>query len=162
MRWRPSGASPGKGAAAELEPVRILTIELLLEGFVASSGQRITDILLRGDGLPFLPDGADPDPDHWVLIAPDDLLAVIPPPLRSPPVPHEQVILRPAFADTGPYRITGAAHLRSNETLDEGFRRRQPFLPLTTATITHRDRPSDDVSVVIVNLDKCQAFGLAG
>ena len=160
MRWRPPEAPRGKGATAALEPVRILTLELLLEGFVASSGQRITDILLRGDGLPFLPAGADPAPDNWVLIAADDLLAVVPPPLRSPSVTQGQVIQRRAFAETGPYRITGAAHLRAHETLDESFRKRQPFLPLTTATITHRDRQSEDVAVVIVNLDKCRTFGL--
>ena len=160
MRSRPSDARAGKEARSEPEPVRILTRDLLLDGSVASSGQRITDILLRGEALPFLPAGADPAPDNWILITAQHVLAVIPPPLQSRSVTQTQPTLRPALAVTGPYRITGTAHLRSEDKLDEAFRRRQPFLPLTGATISRPDGHSEEVAVVIVNLDNCQAFGL--
>ena len=160
MHRRRSEPQRREGPTSELEPVRILTPELLLQGFVASTGQRITDILLRGEGLPFLPAGADPAPDNWLPVAADDILAVIPPPLGSPPLTPAPLILRRAFADTGPYSITGTAHLLSEETLDEAFRTRQPFLPLTRATITQPDGHSEDVAVVIVNLDNCLKFGV--
>jgi hypothetical protein len=159
MRWLRPGAHR-RGAEAALDPVRILTPELSLQGFVAPTGQRITDILLRGEDLPFLPAGADADPQNWVLIAPHDLLVVIPPPLPPRRQWLEPIKLRGAFAETGPYRITGLAHLRSKETLDERHRAQQPFLPLTQATIAHADGTSEVVPVAIVNLDNCGAFGL--
>lgn len=158
MRWLRTGTQR-KAPQRALEPVRILTPELSLDGFVAPAGQRITDILLRGEDLPFLPRGADPTPANWVMIAPSDLLVVIPPPLPSRTQWLEPVKLHDAFAETGPYRVTGTAHLRSKESLDEPFRRRQPFLPLTQATIAHVDGATEAVSVAIVNLDNCRAFG---
>ena len=65
----------------ELAPIRIFTDLIELTGRVAPAGQRITDILLRGQDLAFLPAGADPEPETWILIAPTDILFVSPPPM---------------------------------------------------------------------------------
>jgi hypothetical protein len=161
MRWLRSGARNEPAPDDRLESVRILTPELALEGFVAPTGQRITDILLRGQDLAFLPAGADAAPANWLRIAPTDLLVVIPPPIRSGGAWRERSRLTQAFAEVGPYRVTGTAHLRQGESLDDDFRARQPFLPLTSATIAHTGSQGQRVKVAIVNLDNAQAFGPA-
>lgn len=136
-----------------LDPVRIATDELVLAGFVAPTGQRVTDILLRGHDLAFLPHGAEPTPHAWIMVSPADILWVVPPPL--PPRPG----WRPSQADArlfvriGDYRIIGSAHIPPETPIDHRLRQRHPFLPLTGASIS-RD-PSlapEDVPVVIVNL----------
>jgi hypothetical protein len=159
MRWLRSGSRHEKAPEGPLEPVRILTPELALDGFVAPTGQRITDILLRGQDLAFLPGGADAAPGNWLMIAPADLLVVIPPPL--PPRSEWRSSTEPtdAFAEVGPYRVTGTAHLRPGEKLDLAFRSRQPFLPLTQAAIARAEQAPEEVAVAIVNLDNCSAFG---
>jgi hypothetical protein len=139
--------------------VRILTAELALDGFVAPTGQRITDILLRGQDLAFLPAGADAVPDNWLLFAPADLLVVIPPPLPRRREWRSAVNRVEAFAEAGPYRLSGIAHLPAGEELDLAFRDRQPFLPLTDATITRGEDAPERASVAIVNLDNCRSFG---
>ena len=70
----------------ELAPIQIFTDLIELTGRVAPAGQRITDILLRGQDLAFLPAGAAPEPENWILIAPTDILFVSPPPMapRAP------------------------------------------------------------------------------
>ena len=161
MRWLRSGTQHEKGPDQPLEPVRILTPDLALNGFVAPTGQRITDILLRGQDLAFLPAGADPDPANWVLIAPTDLLVVIPPPLGRRRGWQERVERRGAAVLIGPYRVTGKAHLRPGEPLDQEFRARQPFLPLTEAAIQGADGSTERVDVAIVNLNNSAEFGPA-
>jgi hypothetical protein len=162
MRWLRRESPAPRSAEDELQSVRILTPELALDGFVAPTGQRITDILLRGQDLAFLPAGADAAPKNWLRIAPADLLVVIPPPIPSRTGGDgQQRRLVEAFAEVGPYRITGTAHLRPSESLDERFRARQPFLPLTTATILRADGEPEQVKVAIVNLDNADLFGPA-
>jgi hypothetical protein len=162
MRWLRSGSRRDQARGSQLESVRIFTPELALDGFVAPTGQRITDILLRGQDLAFLPAGASAAPDKWVRIAPADLLAVIPPAIAAPHREWQQSRRQiEAFAEVGPYRITGMAHLRRGETLDDGFRARQPFLPLTSATVQRAGGEPQRVDVAIVNLDNADLFGPA-
>ncbi len=161
MRWLRSGTRDQQTDEERLESVRILTPELELDGFIAPTGQRITDILLRGQDLAFLPAGADSAPGNWLRIAPADLLVVIPPPISPRTGWREPLHLVEAFAEVGPYRISGTAHLRRGETLDDRFRERQPFLPLTSATVLRADGEPEQVKVAIVNLDNADRFGRA-
>ena len=161
MRWLRAGTRMEQTADDQLESVRILTPHLALDGFVAPTGQRITDILLRGQDLAFLPAGADAAPGNWLPIAPADLLVVIPPPMPSRGGWPERLQLVEAFAEVGPYRVTGTAHLRPGETLDRAFRARQPFLPLTDATILRAGGEPEQVKVAIVSLDNADLFGPA-
>jgi hypothetical protein len=162
MRWLRSGRQREKGPDQPLEPVRILTPDLALNGFVAPTGQRITDILLRGQDLAFLPGGADAAPGNWVFIAPSDLLVVIPPPLQDRGAWQEPMERSQATVVIGPYRVSGTAHLRQGERLDKEFRARQPFLPLTEATIQAAGGTAESVAVAIVNLDNAAEFGPSG
>jgi hypothetical protein len=130
MRWLRSGKQREKGPDQALEPVRILTPDLALDGFVAPAGQRITDILLRGQDLAFLPAGANPEPGNWVFIAPSDLLVVIPPPLQKRRDWREPVARAAASVVIGPYRVRGTAHLRPGERFQ-----RPPAVPSS-----HRSR----------------------
>lgn len=161
MRWLRSSREREKAPEQPLEPVRILTPDLPLDGFVAPAGQRITDILLRGQDLAFLPAGAEATPGNWVFIAPSDLLVVIPPPLPGGRGWQEPLERSAASVVIGPYQVRGTAHLRPGERLDRQFRARQPFLPLTEAAIRNADGSIESVAVAIVNLDNATEFGLA-
>lgn len=136
--------------------MRIFTIEIELRGYIAPTGQRVTDILLRGHDLAFLPEGAAPAPASWVLVEPDDVLFVVPPPLAAPPAGVGSYELVNVTARIGPYRITGHVHLPSGETLSLDLRDRQPFLPLTAATIHREGGPDEVVDVAIVNLSRSE------
>ena len=152
MRWlrRRERTAP---EGASLAPIRIFTRELELVGSVAPTGQRITDLLLRGQDLAFLPSGADPVPRNWVQVTPSDVLFVVPPPLagargsaesRSP---AEARSTFPMAVTIGTYRINGAAHVQG-----DGARGRAALRPLTQATIRREDGAAEAVDVVIVNL----------
>lgn len=148
MRWLRFGR---RGDDQELEAIRIFTAELELDGFVAPTGQRITDILLRGEDLAFLPAGAKAAPSNWLQVAPSEILVVIPPPLPARPGWMTTSVLVEMAVEVGRYEVTGTAHLRRGEVPDAGFGKRQPFLPLTDARI-RRAESTDEAGVAIVNL----------
>lgn len=145
----------------QLDAIRIFTAELELQGFVAPTGQRVTDILLRGDDLAFLPAGAQVLPENWMRVSPSDVLVVIPPPLPAAARWMDAIERVSLLVQVGPYEVMGMAHLRQGDVPDDEFRRRQPFLPLTGASISHEGR-TDDVDVAIVNLGASTRFGPAG
>lgn len=145
----------------QLDAIRIFTAELELQGFVAPTGQRVTDILLRGDDLAFLPAGAQVLPENWMRVSPSDVLVVIPPPLPAAARWMDAIERVSLLVQVGPYEVMGMAHLRQGDVPDDEFRRRQPFLPLTGASISHAGR-TDDVDVAIVNLGASTRFGPAG
>lgn len=161
MRWLRRRERTTKAENPRLASIRIFTNDLELRGRVAPAGQRITDLLLRGQDLAFLPAGAEPTPEHWLAVATSDILFVVPPPLppRSTSGPPQNV--RQISVIVGPYRITGTAHLESDATLDAAFAARQPFLPLTSAVILHGGAPDEALDVVIVNLAASSRFGPA-
>lgn len=146
MQWLRSPAETAPRDAQDLAPIRIFTDEIELDGYVAPAGQRITDILLRGQDIAFLPSGADASPDNWILISPSEILLVAPPPLARRgrwPEPRDK---RTVWLRVGDYRVCGTAHLAPGVD-PETLGRRQSFLPLTDARV-------GDVrfAVVIVNL----------
>ena len=147
MRWLRGRERAPAIDDASLAPIRIFTPEIELTGFVAPTGQRITDLLLRGQDLAFLPAGAAPRPENWVLVAAADVLFVVPPPLSPARRHHDARGTFPVGVVIGPYRIRGAAHAPS-----EGASGHGAFLPLTGATIQRDGAVEEPVDVVIVNM----------
>lgn len=162
MRWLRQGKSPDSDTS-QLASVRIFTHEVELTGLLATTGQRVTDLLLRGNDLVFLPAGADAAPDNWLTISPPHVLLVIPPPLPSRPEWRGTVEQRRLFVSIGHFRVTGTAHLSPGTAINEDLRSTQPFLPLTEASLSPSDGNEGDagepLEVVIVNLEASAAFG---
>jgi hypothetical protein len=146
MPWLRGATETAPRDSRELAPIRIFTDLIELSGFVAPAGQRITDILLRGQDVPFLPAGADAEPENWILISPTDILCVAPPPL-APRAPWRERRDRRAIAlCVGRYRVKGTAHLAAGVEPSQ-LTARPGFLPLTDARVG-----DERFSVVIVNL----------
>jgi hypothetical protein len=136
-----------------LEPIRIATDVIELNGSVAPTGQRITDMLLRGQDVAFLPRGADPAPETWIAVAPADILWVVPPPLPQRRGWRSTLGEAQLHVRIGPYRLIGCAYLAPGTHLDHRLAVAHPFLPLTAASIGRDgDERIEDVEVVIVNL----------
>ncbi len=139
-----------------LEPMRVYTRDIEVAGHVRASTERTTDILQRGEELPFLPEGGDAAaPENWMSLAPKSVLLVVPPPHLSPPEKRlhrqtQQVVIR-----IGQYIVTGTAHLRPGYEDDLFLRATQPFLPLTDAVIAS-DAGEARHEVVIVNLGEVE------
>jgi hypothetical protein len=155
MRWLRRGArdtSPVSG----LDPIQIFTNELELSGFVAPAGQRVTDLLLRGQDLAFLPAGAPVAPENWVAVPPAFILLVVPPPLPRPS-PRQNLQRRHRVRIRLPgYEVTGTAYLEPGDEADADLTGRvQSFLPVTSAEIV-RDGSAEPepFEVVIVNLGR--------
>lgn len=148
----------------DLEPARIFTPEIELDGFVAPAGQRVTDILLRGQDLAFLPKGAEPEATNWLSVSGADILVVIPPPLPARPdwlstsIPHDVVVR------TGSYTVTGTAHLPRGLAPDGRLVDARPVLPLTSAWIRRDGEPdsSEPADVAIVMLANAASIEPAG
>ena len=161
MRRLRSSARRNNAVDNQLDAIRIFTAELELQGYVAPTGQRVTDILLRGDDLSFLPAGADVVPENWMRVSPSDILVVIPPPLPAAARWMDAIERIALVVQVGPYEVTGTAHLRQGDVPDDELLRRQPFLPLTGASISH-EGGIEDVDVAIVNLAASTRFRPTG
>lgn len=153
MSTRPLGGTTRARAHAEgLAPIRIFTAEMELDGFVAPAGQRITDILLRGQDLPFLPAGAETRPENWISISPTEILMAAPPPLprRGPwPARHEK---RSVSFRVGMYVVDGTAHVRADGGWRSDVAERPTFVPLTDAELTRSGADERErYAVLIVN-----------
>lgn len=162
MDWllrRRTDAASRPAAGRELLPIRLYAAEAVVPARVAPEGERITDILRRGEELSILPDGRDPDDaEAWMSVNAEAMLLVVPPPHVSRPElrvhrHRERVELR-----IGPYGVTGTAHLRPGEEDDPFLRATQPFLPLTEAVIEQSGEPPEPVEVVIVNFRRIDEF----
>ena len=141
-------------AESDLEPIRLITEEADLSGWVYTQGQRMTDILQAGEPFPFLQD----DLTHWTDVFPDDITLVVPPPHVSTPdarLPRNQHRVR---ISAGDYHVLGTAHLRPGEQDDPMLRATRRFLPLTDATFSRGDAQPELAEVVIVNLRRTSSF----
>ena len=138
----------------ELDPIRIFTTELELSGFVASAGQRVTDLLLRGQDLAFLPAGAAVAPEAWVMVSPADILLVVPPPLPRAAGWHKDRDLHRVRVKLPEYEVTGTAHLDPGYKPGAELTGSQSFLPMTVAEIARDRGATEALDVVIVNLGR--------
>lgn len=144
-----------------LAPIRIFTSEIELDGFVATAGQRITDILLRGQDLAFLPRGAEALPEHWISVSPAEILIAAPPPLppRAPWRTRQEK--RRVAVRVGSYSVTGTAHLHPGCSIAE-VSARQSFVPLTDAQLNRDADGGERYSVLIVNLSRAAVASSPG
>lgn len=142
----------------DLEPIRLLTEDLDLNGWVRTGGQRMTDILQAGEPFMFLPAGVN---QGWTEVFPDELTLVVPPPHVSPPAVRLPTNRHAVLVRAGGYRVTGTAHLRPGELDDPILRATRRFLPLTDASFARGDAPANAAEVVIVNLRRVEEFGPA-
>ncbi len=151
---------PSGDREPQLEPIRVYARDLEVAGWVTPSGQRITDLLARGDELAFLPEGADAgDPGSWLTIISSSVLVVVPPPHVSPPEKRLHRQQQRVAVRVGPYLVVGTAHLRPGFEHDLYLRSTQPFLPLTDATVSGEQLPGEvHHDVVIINLAEAEEF----
>jgi hypothetical protein len=155
MRWPFSGRQEDAPSPRPLlEPIRIYANEAVLDGWITTDGQRVTDLLQHNEELAFLPAGANRDrPGAWIRVATNSMLLVVPPPHVSAPERRQSRERQEVTLNTGPYRVTGIAHLRPGLERDVYLRASQPFLPLTSATVIETDGSGPvEYEVVIVNL----------
>jgi len=139
----------------DLEPVRLITEELDLQGWVRTQEQRMTDILQGSDPFLFLPAGGA---QGWTEVFPSELTLVVPPPHVSPPTLRLPTNQHGVLVRAGSYRVTGTAHLRPGELDDPILRATRRFLPLTGATFARGDGAEETAEVVIVNLRLVEDF----
>jgi hypothetical protein len=161
VRWlRGPERSPDPGNG--LDPIRIFTTELELRGFVAPAGQRVTDMLLRGQDLAFLPAGAAVAPEAWVQVSPADILFVVPPPLPRAAGWHKDRKLHRVRVQMPGYEVTGTAHLDPGYEPGADLAGRQSFLPMTSAEIAGDGGVTETIDVVIVNLGRAARAQVIG
>ena len=151
--WRRAADASSDAQRGQLAPILIATADVELVGHVAPTGQRITDMLLRGQDLAFLPSGAPEEPANWITIGPTEILFVAPPPLATTSGWRADRNRREVTVRVGPYRVRGTAHLAPEADDVRGLRATQPFLPLTQARVRREASDHEEPhEVVIVNL----------
>lgn len=139
----------------DLEPIRLITEDLDLKGWVRTQDQRMTDILQSGEPFSFLPAG---DNQGWTEVFPDELTLVVPPPHVSLPTLRLPTNQNAMLLRAGSYHIGGTAHLRPGELEDPILRATRRFLPLTNVTFRRGDEPDQTAEVAIVNLRRVEDF----
>ncbi|MBW3613456.1 MAG: hypothetical protein KY392_06315 [Chloroflexi bacterium] len=171
--WRrgPStSATQGTAAVAvapELAPIELYTTDARIVGWVASGGQRVTDLLNASGELRLWrpsPGALDersgpPDPDapgasgEWESLSTARIVLAMPPEWRASRQLRLHRRLRRAAVTAGPFSVTGNVHLPPGGDIGLHLVRNQRFLPLTDSYILHTGSPPFEhvVSVVIVN-----------
>ena len=148
-----------EAAGDRLEPIRIITREADLRGFIAAGNERLTDILQRGQDLAILPAGASPTPSSWVRVSAAEVQLVVPPPHVSPPERRLARQPREVVVRVGAYELSGTAHLMPGAEQDVLARSSHPFLPLTdVALFAEGAREPERLDVVIVNLRETSEY----
>lgn len=152
-------ATESEPATERLEPIRVITREVDLRGFIRPSRERLTDILQRGQDLAILPAGAAPTPSGWVDVSPAEVQLVVPPPHVSPP--ERRLVRQPreVVVRIGSYELSGTAHLVPGAEQDVLARSSHPFLPLTDVVLYAEGATEPErLDVVIVNLRETSEY----
>jgi hypothetical protein len=166
--WRRgSGGSATAGTAAlangtDLAPIELYTPDTRVVGWIASNGQRVTDLLLATEELRlWQPSGGSDDmtvrpvldkSGEWRSVQVDDVVVVMPPEWRTNRQLRLHRRIQRVAADAGPFTVTGNMHMTPGAPFPEPFQMKG-FLPLTEAHLLHHGEPAFEhvVSVVIVN-----------
>lgn len=152
-------SQPPPAEPHDLVPIRLYSADAAFAASMDPAGERLSDMLQRGDELSILPEGADHrDPEAWLSVNLDLLLLVVPPPHVSRPELRLHRQRQAVQIRTGPYLVSGTAHLKPGYAQDAFVRARQPFLPLTDAVIEREAEAPEHVEVVIVNLALMEQF----
>jgi hypothetical protein len=177
--WRrgSAGGTTSSSAATaltgtDLAPIELYTADSRIVGWIASNGQRVTDLLNDQDELrlwhptpgpisaPVTGDPANPvEPGdeangEWQSVMTEQLILAMPPEWRAARQLRLHRKLRRVALTAGPFSVTGNLHVAPNgETGDHTLYRGRRFLPLTDAYLLHNGEPPFEhvVSVVIVN-----------
>lgn len=179
--WRRGlAATAGQGTAAlatsdELAPIELYTADSRVVGWIAPTGQRVTDLLNSQDELRLwrpspgpldgslsepmrddLPPAASAVSGHngaWESLESARVILAMPPEWRASRQLRLHRRLRRAALVAGPFSVTGNIHLPPGSEVEMQVLRGQRFVPLTDAYILHTGAPSFEhvVSVVIVN-----------
>jgi hypothetical protein len=177
--WRrgsAGGATSNSAAVAmsgnDLAPIELYTADSRIVGWIASNGQRVTDLLndqaelrlwhptpgpitppsLDDSGAPVAP--GDDTNGEWRTVMTEQLILAMPPEWRAARQLRLHRKLRRVALTAGPFSVTGNLHIAPNgETGDHLLYRGRRFLPLTDAYLLHNGEPPFEhvVSVVIVN-----------
>jgi hypothetical protein len=143
-------------------PIRLITAEAEIRGYVTLGEERITDILQRGEPFLILPAGAEATAESWVEITPAEIQIVVPPPQVSPPERRLARQLRTVYARIGGYEVSGTAHLVPGSETDLMARSTRPFLPLTDAIlVADAATEPERLDVVIINLRETSEYRVA-
>jgi len=176
--WR-RGAGGGAGSSAatlampgtDLAPIELYTADSRIVGWIASNGQRVTDLLNDEDELRLWhptpgpitapnveeADAVSPGDDatgEWRSVMTEQLILAMPPEWRAARQLRLHRKLRRVALTAGPFSVTGNLHLApGGEAGDHLLHRGRRFLPLTDAYLLHNGEPPFEhvVSVVIVN-----------
>jgi hypothetical protein len=166
--WRRgSGGSATSGTAAlasgtDLAPIELYTPDTRVVGWIASNGQRVTDLLLANDELRLWQPRAGGDDmsvrpmldqsGEWRTVRTDEVVVVMPPEWRTNRQLRLHRRIQRVAADAGPFTVTGNMHMTPGAPFPEPFQMKG-FLPLTEAHLLHHGEPAFEhvVSVVIVN-----------
>jgi hypothetical protein len=166
--WRRgSGGSATSGTAAlangtDLAPIELYTPETRVVGWIASNGQRVTDLLHEADELRlWQPSGGADDlsvrpmldqSGEWRSVPVDEVVVVMPPEWRTNRQLRLHRRIQRVAADVGPFTVTGNMHITPGAPFPETAQVKG-YLPLTEAHLLHHGEPAFEhvVSVVIVN-----------
>lgn len=124
-------------ASGDLAPVRIFTLDAVIDGWVRIGGQRLSDILNVEDLLSVSSKQTEPLDSDWFVIEREHMLAVVPPSHTSDRSVRLHRVRRRVLAETGHYTVRGLVHMIAGIDLDPMLARsRQHFLPITDAWVT--------------------------
>jgi len=127
-------ATQGSGSLA---PVRIFTLDAVIDGFVRIGGQRLSDVLNVEDLLSVSPVPTEPMDSQWFVVEREHMLAVVPPTHTSDRNVRLHRVRRRVVAESGHYTVRGFVHMIAGIDLDPMLARtRQHFLPITDAWVT--------------------------
>lgn len=162
-------AAIAQSPATELAPIELYTADARIVAWIASNGQRVTDLLSTRDELrlwrpspgpldaaPFgdVPslDGLD-EHGAWESLSTDRVVLAMPPEWRASRQLRLHRRLRRAAVVAGPFSVTGNVHLAPGVDVGPHLLRLHRFIPLTDAYLLHGAEPPFEhvVSVAIVN-----------
>jgi hypothetical protein len=162
-----AGAAVAVEEASPLEPVELYTRTAMVFGLVAPEHRRLSDILnsnstlaLRDASSTSLINGVEGSYGKgWTSVGTDEILLVMPPEHASPrqmKVHRRQHRVR---IRTGPFQITGNAHVLPGTKLDPYvLQTRMRFMAVTSAEVSSTADPAWErrAAVVLVNVGPIQ------
>ena len=166
--WRRGGgANATVGATAmatssDLAPIELYTPDGRVVGWIATNGQRVTDLLLANASLRLWQPraGADdmtvrPVPGEsgdWRTVDTASVVLIMPPEWRTNRQLRLHRRIQRVAVDAGPFVVTGNLHMPPGAAFPDPFQL-PAYIPLTEAHLLHDGDPAFEhvVSVVIVN-----------
>lgn len=120
-----------------LAPVRILTIDSAIDGWIDLTGQRMSDVLNVEELLSVSRVAIAPSNSDWFVVEREQMLLVVPPPHVSDRSIRLHRVKRRIDIASGHYSVRGMVHLVAGIELDPFLARsRQYFLPVTDSQVT--------------------------